>query len=327
MIWVWVIWAKLHPPVLGCAAAYTGWSAPATRESLLHGCDVPHGSGGHSCQRSHHLHSGGESFGIQGEVSFHLFSLPLFPKKSCNILSKQHKFFVSIFLSICCCVEDRQSTKVPTSLCLHLQGETRTSHWLRSWLHWRKSGHSLCQPSKPVSLFITTSHSNMTPCCRNYLSQTSNLFSVKLFSCCCRAKDNFTFKCHRSPVTGPGQTQDIFAVSCYGDNIRSITSLLHLQVNCIAFHPVHNTLATVGSDGKYSFWDKDARTKLKTSEAMEQPISSCAFNFNGNIFAYSVSYDWSKVSIWLRLWKNLGHIWMVCYIQWNLWIKDTLGRV
>ncbi|CAI8043404.1 mRNA export factor [Geodia barretti] len=90
------------------------------------------------------------------------------------------------------------------------------------------------------------------------------------------AKDNFTFKCHRSAVTGPGQTQDIFAV------------------NCIAFHPVHNTLATVGSDGKFSFWDKDARTKLKTSEAMDQPISSCAFNCNGNICAYSVSYDWSK---------------------------------
>lgn len=70
--------------------------------------------------------------------------------------------------------------------------------------------------------------------------------------------------------------------------------LLH-QVNCIAFHPSYGTLATVGGDGRFSFWDKDARTKLKTSDAMEQPISSCAFNFNGNIFAYSVSYDWSKV--------------------------------
>ena len=67
------------------------------------------------------------------------------------------------------------------------------------------------------------------------------------------------------------------------------------QVNCIAFHPSYGTLATVGGDGRFSFWDKDARTKLKTSEAMDQPISSCAFNFNGNIFAYSVSYDWSKV--------------------------------
>lgn len=88
-------------------------------------------------------------------------------------------------------------------------------------------------------------------------------------------KDNFTFKCHRSNGTTNGY-QDIFAV------------------NDIAFHPIHGTLSTVGSDGRFSFWDKDARTKLKTSEAMEQPITCCTFNHNGQIFAYSVSYDWSK---------------------------------
>ncbi|MGH0138494.1 UNVERIFIED_CONTAM: hypothetical protein FKN15_076925 [Acipenser sinensis] len=65
-------------------------------------------------------------------------------------------------------------------------------------------------------------------------------------------------------------------------------------VNAISFHPVHGTLATVGSDGRFSFWDKDARTKLKTSEQLDQPITACCFNSNGNIFAYASSYDWSK---------------------------------
>lgn len=88
-------------------------------------------------------------------------------------------------------------------------------------------------------------------------------------------KDNFTFKCHRSNGTTNGY-QDIF------------------PVNDIAFHPVHGTLATVGSDGRFSFWDKDARTKLKTSEPMEQPITCCCFNAGGEIFAYAISYDWSK---------------------------------
>jgi len=88
-------------------------------------------------------------------------------------------------------------------------------------------------------------------------------------------KDNFTFKCHRSNGTNQG-FQDIFAV------------------NDIKFHPTHGTLATVGSDGRYSFWDKDVRIKLKTSEPMEQSITNCAFNSDGQIFAYSVSYDWSK---------------------------------
>lgn len=65
-------------------------------------------------------------------------------------------------------------------------------------------------------------------------------------------------------------------------------------MNAISFHPVHGTLATVGSDGRFSFWDKDARTKLKTSEQLDQPITACCFNHNGNIFAYASSYDWSK---------------------------------
>lgn len=70
----------------------------------------------------------------------------------------------------------------------------------------------------------------------------------------------------------------------------------YTQVNDIAFHPVHGTLATVGSDCKFSFWDKDARTKLKTSEGFDQPLTSCCFNPQGNVFCYATSYDWSKVS-------------------------------
>ncbi|CAG0914771.1 unnamed protein product [Notodromas monacha] len=88
-------------------------------------------------------------------------------------------------------------------------------------------------------------------------------------------KDNFTFKCHRSTEIVNG-SQDIYAV------------------NDIAFHPIHGTLATVGSDGRYSFWDKDQRTKLKTSDQMEQSITKCAFDASGQIFAYAVGYDWSK---------------------------------
>lgn len=88
-------------------------------------------------------------------------------------------------------------------------------------------------------------------------------------------KDNFTFKCHRSNGTN-NNFQDVFVV------------------HDISFHPQHGTLATVGSDGRYSFWDKDARTKLKTSEQVEQSITRSAFSARGEIFAYTASYDWSK---------------------------------
>ncbi|KER19729.1 putative nucleoporin GLE2 [Opisthorchis viverrini] len=88
-------------------------------------------------------------------------------------------------------------------------------------------------------------------------------------------KDNFTFKCHRSsaPVNG---YHEIYAV------------------NDMAFHPVHGTLATVGSDGYYSFWDKDARTKLRSSESPDQPLTCCVFDPKGQVFCYASGYDWSK---------------------------------
>ncbi|KAH7427006.1 hypothetical protein KP509_10G026000 [Ceratopteris richardii] len=80
---------------------------------------------------------------------------------------------------------------------------------------------------------------------------------------------NFTFKCHRD-------NNDIYAV------------------NSINFHPVHSTFATAGSDGAYNFWDKENKQRLKAMQRCNQPIPCSTFNFDGTIFAYAVSYDWSK---------------------------------
>lgn len=85
---------------------------------------------------------------------------------------------------------------------------------------------------------------------------------------------NFTFKCHRE---GP----DIYAV------------------NSIAFHPEYGTFATAGSDGTYNFWDKDSKQRLKAMQKCQYgnvnaPIPCGAFNYDGSIYAYAVSYDWSK---------------------------------
>ncbi|KAK2079795.1 Poly(A)+ RNA export protein rae1 [Prototheca wickerhamii] len=60
--------------------------------------------------------------------------------------------------------------------------------------------------------------------------------------------DSFTFKCHRS-------TTDIYAV------------------NGISFHPRFGTFATCGSDGGYTFWDKDSKQRLKGFTCGSVPIS------------------------------------------------------
>ena len=82
---------------------------------------------------------------------------------------------------------------------------------------------------------------------------------------------NFAFKCHR-------EGNEIYAV------------------NVIAFHPTYGTFATAGSDGTYNFWDKDSKQRLKPFSRCNAPISAGTFNMDGTIFAYSVSYDWSKGS-------------------------------
>ena len=90
------------------------------------------------------------------------------------------------------------------------------------------------------------------------------------------SSSNFSFKCHRQT---PPNTRDI-------SNVYS--------VNAISFHPVHGTFSTAGSDGTFHFWDKDAKHRLKGYPEVGGTISSTAFNRTGNVFAYAVSYDWSK---------------------------------
>lgn len=90
------------------------------------------------------------------------------------------------------------------------------------------------------------------------------------------SSSNFSFKCHRETPTGQSNVSNVYAV------------------NSIAFHPTHGTFSTAGSDGTFHFWDKDAKHRLKGFPNVGGTISATAFNRNGNIFAYAVSYDWSK---------------------------------
>jgi len=71
-------------------------------------------------------------------------------------------------------------------------------------------------------------------------------------------------------------------------------------VNSISFHPQHGTFATAGADGTFTFWDKDSKSRLNSFKQSKYrngdpaPISAGCFNNDGSIYAYAVSYDWSK---------------------------------
>jgi mRNA export factor len=84
-------------------------------------------------------------------------------------------------------------------------------------------------------------------------------------------KESFAFKCHR-------QDSNVFAV------------------NHICFNSQFGTFATVGADGIVNFWDKDNKQRLKGFPAINRTITCASFSAQGNLFAYSSSYDWSKGS-------------------------------
>ncbi|KAH9945304.1 Poly(A)+ RNA export protein [Epithele typhae] len=91
------------------------------------------------------------------------------------------------------------------------------------------------------------------------------------------ASNNFSFKCHRRDQSPTTKDQ----------------SLVY-AVNDISFHPIHGTFSTCGADGTINFWDKDARTRLKSFDPAPGPVPCAAFNRSGTIFAYALAYDWSK---------------------------------
>ncbi len=91
----------------------------------------------------------------------------------------------------------------------------------------------------------------------------------------------------------PIQPHPLCATQCHRDN-NDIYA-----VNSMAFHPQFGTFATAGSDGTYNVWDKDSQQRLKaqnkcTYGTSPAPIPCGNFNKDGSIYAYAVSYDWSK---------------------------------
>ncbi|KAJ2708569.1 mitotic spindle checkpoint protein Bub3 [Coemansia sp. Cherry 401B] len=100
-------------------------------------------------------------------------------------------------------------------------------------------------------------------------------------------KSNYAFKCHRQPAD---------------DNVDLV-----YPVNAVAFHPVHQTFATGGSDGAVSLWDPDNKKRLRHYQGYPTSISSLDFNSTGTLLAVASSYTYDEGekdhppdSIWIK---------------------------
>ncbi|KAJ6250490.1 mRNA export factor [Anaeramoeba flamelloides] len=100
--------------------------------------------------------------------------------------------------------------------------------------------------------------------------------SVKYFEEKTKSKKTFQFKCHH-------QKNNVY------------------PINEISVNPEYGTFSTCGGDGRFFFWCKISKSKLGSSCQFENPICCSQYNKDGNIFAYSIGYDWHQGS---HIYKN-----------------------
>jgi len=67
-------------------------------------------------------------------------------------------------------------------------------------------------------------------------------------------------------------------------------------VNGISFNKKHNTynVATYGQDGCYFFWNKEIKSKLRSTKPGPAPITAGDYHDSAALFAYAYGYDYGK---------------------------------
>ncbi|WOH13959.1 hypothetical protein DCAR_0933472 [Daucus carota subsp. sativus] len=83
----------------------------------------------------------------------------------------------------------------------------------------------------------------------------------------------YAFKCHRQSENG----KDIV-----------------YSVNAIAFHPIHGTFATGGSDGFVNVWDGNNKKRLYQYAKYPSSISALSFSKDGGLLAVASSYTFDE---------------------------------
>lgn len=123
---------------------------------------------------------------------------------------------------------------------------------------------------------------------------------------------NFAFKCHRyTPAKVQVQVQNASGnLETKSNNNLECDAF---TVNFIKFHPEYQTLVTAGSDGMFTFWDKDHRTKLgptykqgTTTHPLQfnMPLTAGDVSPDGKFFVLATGYDWSYGHEYSNLQKN-----------------------
>lgn len=89
------------------------------------------------------------------------------------------------------------------------------------------------------------------------------------------ASETFSFRCHRKDAPGP-KTNPPKPVSIF-------------SVNAIAFHKGYGTFCSGGGDGQISFWDAQARARLKSASPSSFSSSPSLLTCSKGVYTKALS--------------------------------------
>lgn len=88
--------------------------------------------------------------------------------------------------------------------------------------------------------------------------------------------------------------QDDFCFKCHREENKNQNKADVYSVNGIAFNTQYNTFATYGSDGVIVIWNKDTKSKYRSSKKFPGAFTAADFTDDGKLLAYAIGYDWAK---------------------------------
>lgn len=85
-----------------------------------------------------------------------------------------------------------------------------------------------------------------------------------------------------------------YAFKCHRVVDKTTNTCWVYPVNSLAFHPIHYTFASGGSDGNVNVWDGYNKKRICQLCTLDTGISSMDFNFDGSLLAIAASYLWEN---------------------------------
>ena len=93
--------------------------------------------------------------------------------------------------------------------------------------------------------------------------------------------------------TGLG-SDTVFCFKCHRTDFQSDKKAEVYPVNGFSFNTEYNTFMSYGGDGTFAIWNKDTKSKYKSSDKLPSPIVAASFSDDGSMLAFATGDDYER---------------------------------